>query len=103
MILPQCPTSWAKGIKSKNVIGMLVPGLRSGYRLGGIAETFDPSSYSEHSSASKMAVSIGGCHLQLEEQFSLVEPLAILEELFEVGASLKLETRGEADPECKLG
>ena len=30
----------------------------------------------------KMAASIGGCHLQLKEQFSLSEPSAILEEPF---------------------
>ena len=60
-------------------------------------EKFDSSPYSETSSVSKMAVSIGGCHLQLKEQFSLGESLAILEEPF--GSFLKLETLPKADPE----
>ena len=44
-------------------------GLRSGYRLQGIAEKFEPPPYSEPSSASKIVVSKVGCHLHLMEEF----------------------------------
>ena len=58
------------------------PGLRSGYSLQGVKEKFDLARYSERSSGSKMVASIGGCHLQSKEQFSLVAQAAILEEPF---------------------
>ena len=53
--------------------GWLPPGPCSRYCLGGIAEKFDFPSYS------KMAASIGGCHLQLKEPtgFSKWQPFAI--------------------------
>ena len=47
-----------------------------------------------------MATFIGGCHLQLKEQFSLAEPSAILEEPF--ASYLKFGGTSDADPERKL-
>ena len=89
------------------------PGLWSGYRLWDVAEKFNLSPDSEHSSSSKMAAYIEGrhlqlkeqlwlaesffffkmshrsCHLQLKEQFSLAEPSTILDEPF--ASYLKVE------------
>ena len=42
-------------------------------RLQGAKEKCGSPPYSEHSSALKMAASIGGCHLHLKEQLSLAE------------------------------
>ena len=63
-------------------------------RLWGVAEKCGLPSYSEHSSAWKMAASIGGRHLQLKEKLWLAELVSIFRGAFcllflhsEVGAA----------------
>ena len=60
------------------------------HRGGGAPFAIKRTSLIGWKSFSKWQPLIGGCHLQLKEQFSLAEPSAILEEPF--ASHLKLET-----------